>query len=71
MIEEIDNSLGSALPREMTRVRDLLRFYDAIPTGVFAASMMRNDLDRAARSLAQGDVVAMIKAYEALRRYSA
>lgn len=33
-------TLGDALPREMARVRELLPLYDAIPIGVFAATMM-------------------------------
>lgn len=41
------SSVAEELPKEMTRVRELLPLYDAIPSGVFAASMMRNDLDRA------------------------
>jgi hypothetical protein len=32
--------------------------------------MMRLDLDQAAKALAEGDVVAMLRAYEALKGYS-
>ena len=38
---EKNETLGEALPREMARVRDLLPLYDAIPTGIFAATMMQ------------------------------
>lgn len=63
-------SLGTALPKEMARVRDVvLPEYLAIPTGIFAATMMRFDLDAAATALAQGDVIAMIRAYESLKGY--
>lgn len=63
-------SLGEALSREMARVRDeLLPLYDAIPTGVFAATLIRADLDRAARAMVDGDVVEMVRAYESLRGY--
>lgn len=65
-------SLGTALPREMARVRDkVLPEYLAIgPAGMLAATMMRLDLDRATKALAEGDVVEMIRAYESLKGYS-
>lgn len=65
------SSVAEELPKEMTRVRELLPLYDAIPSGVFAASMMRNDLDRAARALASGDVVQIVEVYQSLKGYSA
>jgi hypothetical protein len=66
------SSLGTELPKEMTRVRDeLLPLYDSIPTGKFAATMMRADLDLAQRALAEGDVIAMIRVYESLKAYKA
>ncbi len=68
----MSETLGDALPREMARVRDeLLPIYDSIPTGIFAATMMRADLDAAAKALAEGDVVAMLRVYESLKGYSA
>lgn len=64
------DTLADSLPKEMARVRDeLLPVYDSIPMGVFAATMMRADLDRAARAMAAGDTVAMIGAYESLKGY--
>lgn len=63
-------TLGDALPKEMARVRaNVLPYYDEIPAGYFAATMMRRDLDEAARAMAQGDVVAMIRSYETLKEY--
>lgn len=63
-------SLAEALPREMARVRDeLLPMYDSIPTGVIAATMMRRDLDRATKAMAEGDVVEMLRSYESLKTY--
>ena len=65
-------SLGTELPKEMARVRDeLLPLYDAIPTGIFAATLMRAELDRATRALAEGDIVTMIRSYEALKDFKA
>ena len=65
------DTLGDALPREIARVQELLPLYDAIPTGAFAATMMRNDLGRATKALAEGDTVGMLRVLEALKGYSA
>ncbi|KQP52980.1 hypothetical protein [Methylobacterium sp. Leaf106] len=64
------DTLGDALPREMTRVRDkVLPAYLTIPEGIFAATMMRASLDAAQKALAEGDTVAMIGCLEDLRGY--
>lgn len=64
------SSVGEELPREMARVRDrLLPIYDSIPTGVFAATLMRQELDRATQALAEGDIVQCIRSYEALKGF--
>lgn len=63
-------TLGEALPREMARVRDeLLPLYDSIPTGVLAATLMRLDLDYAAKAMAEGDVVEMLRVYQNLKEF--
>lgn len=64
-------SLGEELPKEMARVRDeVLPAYLAIgPAGMIAATMMRNDLDVAAKAMMSGDVVTMIRVYESLKEY--
>ena len=67
----MDQTLAQALPHEMARVRDkILPEYLKIPTGVFAAAMMRADLDRAAKALAEQDTVSMLQCYESLRGYT-
>jgi hypothetical protein len=64
------DTLGDALPREMTRVRDkVLPAYLSIPEGVYAAAMIRISLDVAQMALAEGDVVAMLRSYEDLKGY--
>lgn len=65
------NSLGEALPREMTRVRDeVLPFYVEIGvSGAFAAAGMRADLDAAAKAMAEGDVVEMLRVYQSLKEW--
>lgn len=62
-------TLGDALPLEMARVRDdVLPLYDQLgPVGAFGAMMLRRDLDAAAKAMAEGDTVAMIRCYEALK----
>ena len=72
MNNQID-TLGDALPREMARVRDeVLPAYVAIgAAGFFARTMIRADLDRAAKAMIEGDCVAMIQVYEALKGYTA
>jgi hypothetical protein len=71
MSDTKSETLGDALPAEMARVRELLPLYDSIPTGIFAATMMRADLDAAARALASGDVIEMIRVYQSLKDYHA
>lgn len=65
-------SLGTELPKEMARVRDvLLPIYDGLPerAGAFAAAIMRAELDRATKALAEGDLPTMILSYTALRDF--
>jgi len=64
-------TLGDALPREMARVRDVVMpaYQEVGNVGVFALHCMRRDLDAAAKALAEGDVVAMIQAYQALKEW--
>ena len=64
-------TLAEDLPREQQRVRELLPLYDAIPTGIFAAALMRQSLARAERAAAAGDIAAMIAAYKELKDYKA
>jgi hypothetical protein len=67
------SSLAEELPREMARVRD-----DVIPafeslrrmTNVIVEpqiAMMKADLDRATKALAEGDVVEMLRVYQSLK----
>jgi len=61
-------TLGEALPREIKRCQELLIDYAAIgPAGAFGAAMIRQDIDAGLKALAEGDVVAALRAYEALK----
>lgn len=65
----MSDSIGEALPREMARVRDIHAVYMGLEGGVGApaASLMARDLDAAAIAMAEGDLAAMIVAYESLK----
>jgi hypothetical protein len=65
------DTLGDALPREMARVRDevLPAYLECGPGGAFAVVFMRAALDKAAKAMAEGDVVAMIAAYAELKDF--
>ena len=69
---QLPDTVGTALPREMARVRDeLMPLYREIGApGLFALGLMRIDLDKAAKALAEGDVVEMIRCYNALKGYT-
>ena len=66
------DSIGEALPREMSRVRDeIMPAYQEIgPPGMFALAMMRKSLDEAQKAMIEGDLPAMIRCYADLREYS-
>jgi hypothetical protein len=66
-------TLGEALPREMARVRDeILPMYlqlRGMPNVIVEPqiAMMRADLDAAAKAMAEGDVVEMLRVYQSLK----
>lgn len=64
-------TLAADLPMQMARVRDeLMPVYQSIgPAGGFALAMMRAALDRAAKAMAEGDVVEMLRADQELREF--
>ena len=65
------SSVGEELPKEMARVRDVVMpaYAEIGPPGEFGLMMMRQSLDNAAKALAEGDVIAIIRAYEDLKGY--
>ena len=61
-------SLATALPLEIERCQELLTQYAAIgPAGIFGATMIKRDIAAAHEAMMNGDVVAMLRAYEALK----
>lgn len=70
-MSEQTETLGDALPKVMAYVRDeIIPAYQSIgPAGNFAIAMMRQDLDRATRALAEGDTVEMLRMHKMLSEY--
>lgn len=71
------DTLAAALPREIARVsakrerfRDMLKDHPELGLGMtFTIAIMQVDLDRAIKSCAQGDIVEMLAAHQALKDY--
>lgn len=68
----MSGSLGEALPAEMARIRDQVMpaYLECGAAGAPALMLMRRDLDAAAKAMAEGDTVAMIRIYESLKGWS-
>jgi hypothetical protein len=68
---ESNDTLGDALPREMARVRDevMPAYLEIGPPGIFALTLMRFELDRATKALAEGDIATMIASYQELKGF--
>lgn len=65
------DSLAEALPREIERVQELIPIYESVPMGNIAAAMMRHSIKVAHKAMMEGDVAAMVGAYEDLKGYEA
>lgn len=63
------SSVGIEFPKEQERARELLKQYrDIGPAGSFGALMIEQALQRADQAAMSGDVVAILKSYEELKR---
>jgi len=61
-------TLGTELPHEILRCRELLKNYDAIGhVGLFAKAMILNDITLAEKAILEGDVVKMIHYFKILQ----
>ena len=63
------SSLGEELPKEIERVQELIKEYESVPNGHFAATLMKHDVKKAEVSTASGDIVGMLKSYQDLKGY--
>lgn len=63
------SSLATEYPKEQARCRELIQLYRDLPNnvGVFGAIHIEATLKQADEAAASGDVVAMLKAYEAMK----
>ena len=64
-------SLGSEYPKQQARCRDILALYKDIgPSGAFAAHMIEATLREADAAAMSGDLVRMIRAFQAMKDIS-
>ena len=61
-------SVGSEMPVQQQRCRELLKVYrDLGPAGGFGAMMIEQALQRADRAIIGGDIVEILRSYEELK----
>ncbi len=60
-------TLADALPKEIERVRDVIKVYRSIPTGTIAAIWMERDLEEANTAITSGDTASMVRMLNKLR----
>ena len=63
------SSVGEEFPKEQARVRELLAEYRKLPpqSGWFGVAMLEATLKEADEAAISGDVVRILRAYEALK----
>lgn len=60
-------NLMEGMLEELNRNRDLLRQYETVgPAGAFGAAVIREKIATGEKTIAENDVVQMLKAYNAL-----
>ena len=59
-------NLLEGLAKQLTRNREILKLYEEIPEGVFGAAMIRESILSGEKAMADGDTVAMLRAYKDL-----
>lgn len=65
-------NLIDGLFSEMNRVRDIIKEYEApylVGAGMLAARIMKSSIQEAENSIAENDIIKMMKAYENLKTY--
>lgn len=70
-MNETIETLGDALPKEISRVRSLIEQYRSIgPSGQFGIVLMSRDIAEAENATANGDTVAMLRVYQRLKSWN-
>ena len=65
-------TLGDVLLKEQARGREVLGCYRSIgPAGAFGAMMIEETLRQADAAVMSGDIIAMLRAYEELKKIEA
>jgi len=60
-------TLMKKLLEELDRNKELLREYEAIPTGFIGASMIKLDIQKAEKSIEENNLVDMLSVFEILK----
>lgn len=62
------DNLAEQYPKEQARVREVLGMYREIgPAGMFGAAMIEQTLREADAAAASGDVIAMLRSFQAMK----
>ena len=62
-------NLIEGLQAEIKRVNEIIPYYEEIPTGIFAITLMKNSINNAEKAIAGMDTVAMASALKDLQTY--
>ena len=60
-------NLIEGLQKEIKRNQEILKHYEEIPAGRFAAVMIRNEIEQAEKAMGSGDCVAIIRCLKTLQ----
>lgn len=63
----MSENLIEGLRRELDRNREILGYYEEIPTGVFGAAMIRESIRKGDEALNNMDTVEMLRAFKDLQ----
>lgn len=67
--DTVAQTLGEALPKEQARVREVLATFKEIgPAGAIGAFLIEQSLQKADKAVMSGDVIAMLVAYDDLKK---
>lgn len=64
-------NLIEGIQSEVVRVREILKYYEEIPEGVFGAIMIKKTIAEAESAVAHGDTIEMIRTYQDLKEITA
>ena len=62
-------NLIEGLQEEIDRVREVIKEYEKIPAGAFAATMMKRSIKNAENLIAKGDTIGIMHALNELQEY--